>query len=206
MLFMLFANDLSLHVPDGVTTVQFADDTQLLVTGKKHNLPAMISLMEETLESVFQWSCNNDMKINAAKTQMIVFGTPAMLKSLPAVTLRFNGSDVTESAIVKNLGLHMDRNLNFKAHIDELTSRCTGILIALSHVGMCCCIRHHQNHSAGPRIISGALLFERVWLLWCYPNSPCTEDRELLRAGGQRPQAQRPRVRRNRAARLDARD
>ena len=35
VLYTLFANDLSLHVPDGVTIAQFADDTQILVTGKK---------------------------------------------------------------------------------------------------------------------------------------------------------------------------
>ena len=32
VLFMLFANDLCLCVPDDFTVVQFADDTQLMVT------------------------------------------------------------------------------------------------------------------------------------------------------------------------------
>ena len=35
VLFMLYSNELSLYVPDCVTVVQFADDTQLLISGKK---------------------------------------------------------------------------------------------------------------------------------------------------------------------------
>ena len=34
VLFMLYANELSLYVPDSVTVVQFADDTQLLISGR----------------------------------------------------------------------------------------------------------------------------------------------------------------------------
>ena len=51
---MLFANDLSLNMPDGVTIVQFADDTQILVTGKKRELANIISLMETALDTAYQ--------------------------------------------------------------------------------------------------------------------------------------------------------
>ena len=46
ILYMLFANDLSLHVPDDVTVVQYADDTQLMVTGKKRDLQLLVSRIE----------------------------------------------------------------------------------------------------------------------------------------------------------------
>ena len=35
----------SLFVPDGVRVVQFADDTKLLVRGKKSDLPRIIALV-----------------------------------------------------------------------------------------------------------------------------------------------------------------
>ena len=38
LLFSVFANDLSLYA-DGATVVQYADDTQVMVTGKKSGLP-----------------------------------------------------------------------------------------------------------------------------------------------------------------------
>lgn len=67
------------------------------------------------------------------KTQMIVIGTPAMLRDLPPVTLNFCGAVITDSRVVKNLGVNVDRHLNFEAHVDAVTRKCTGILIALAH-------------------------------------------------------------------------
>ena len=133
ILYMLFANDLNLHMPDGVTIVQFADDTQILVTGKKRELANIISLMETALDTAYRWFCHNGMKVNATKTQMLVLGTPAMLRNLPPVTVSFCGSVVVDAGTVKNLGLYLDRHLNYQAHISAITSKCTGILIGLSH-------------------------------------------------------------------------
>ena len=52
VLYTVFINDLSLFVPDGIRVVQFADDTQLLVSGKKSDLPLSIALLEEALVCV----------------------------------------------------------------------------------------------------------------------------------------------------------
>ena len=46
---MLFANDLSLCVPENVSVVQYADDTQLMVTGKKCDVQQLICRMEDAL-------------------------------------------------------------------------------------------------------------------------------------------------------------
>ena len=64
---------------------------------------------------------------------MIVLGTPSMIRDLPPVSLKFNGNTVTESREVKNLGLTIDRSLTYQAHINTMTRKCTGLLIALSH-------------------------------------------------------------------------
>ena len=54
VLFMLFANDLCLCVPDGVKIVQFADDTQLVVTGRKCDVQRLIARTEDALACVYQ--------------------------------------------------------------------------------------------------------------------------------------------------------
>ena len=54
-------------------------------------------------------------------------------RDAPEVTLTFNGSQLLESETVKSLGLVIDRHLNFKAHVDSVVSKCTGVLIALTH-------------------------------------------------------------------------
>ena len=133
VLYMLYANELSLYVPDRVTVVQFADDTQLLVSGKKSDAPMLVSTMENALSSIYQWFCANGMKVNAAKTQMVVFGTPAMLRNMPPVVIRFCDSAIPDSHVVRNLGITMDRHLNYQSHIDSITKKCIGTLIALNH-------------------------------------------------------------------------
>ena len=50
LLFTIFANDLSLHAPDAHVT-QYADDTQVLISDVKRNLPNLILRMESTLIS-----------------------------------------------------------------------------------------------------------------------------------------------------------
>ena len=132
LLYSIFANDMCLHVPQ-VTTVQFADDTQLLVTGKKTDLNLLISAVEQALNTLYAWFCAHSMKVNAAKSQLIVFGTRQMLKGMPPVRVKFAGSTITESDTVSNLGIVMDKHLTYHDHVNRLVSRCTGTLIALTH-------------------------------------------------------------------------
>ena len=51
LLFTIFANDLSLHAPDAHVT-QYADDTQILISDVKRNLPSLILRMESNLTSL----------------------------------------------------------------------------------------------------------------------------------------------------------
>ena len=132
LLFSIFANDLCLYMSD-VTIVQFADDTQLLISGRKDDLAYLISRMEEALSDLFTWFCTNDMKVNASKSQMIVLGTRQMLRGLQPISIRFAGTTVCESATVRNLGLVMDKHLSYHEHVNHVVSKCTGSLLALSH-------------------------------------------------------------------------
>ena len=132
ILYMLFANDLSLYVPENVTIVQYADDTQLMVTGRKTDIKHLVARMEKALDSVHQWFCHNKMKLNAKKTQMLVLGTQAMLRGLPPVQLKFCENVIPDSKVIKNLGVLLDSHLTFEAHIDHMSRKCTGILMALN--------------------------------------------------------------------------
>ena len=51
LLFTIFSNDLSLHAPDAHVT-QYADDTQILISDYKRNLPSLSHRMETTLHAL----------------------------------------------------------------------------------------------------------------------------------------------------------
>ena len=133
ILYMLFANDLSLRLPSDVTVVQYADDTQLLVSGPKREVQRLVSGIENALSYVYDWFCHNGMMLNATKTQMLVLGTPAMLRTLPPVVVRFCGNVIADSREDKNLGVYLDRHLSFEPHVTYISRKCTGILIGLLH-------------------------------------------------------------------------
>ena len=133
ILWSIFANDLHLHMPDTVRMVQFADDTQIWTTGKKQDLPQLISRIESALHGMFDWFCDHGMKVNADKTEFMIFGTRQMLRDFPGdVKVNFIGSKITCSNQARNLGVIFDRNLTFQPHVDHLVPKCTGILIALN--------------------------------------------------------------------------
>ena len=52
---------------------------------------------------------------------------------MPPISLSVDGSVIHESNRFKNLGLVIDRSLNYELHIDQLVGRCTCLFIGLSH-------------------------------------------------------------------------
>ena len=68
LLFQIFANDLPLSAP-GAHVVQYADDIQILLSGKKDSLPQLIATMEQVIESLDTWFHSHGLKVNTGKKQ-----------------------------------------------------------------------------------------------------------------------------------------
>ena len=173
ILYALFANDLSLCFGEGVTTVCYADDTSIMVSGKKRDIHLVIARIEAVLTSAYQWFCHNGMKINTQKTQMVVIGTQAMLRDLPPVSINFLGSIITESRQVKSLGVTIDRHLTFEPHIDAMTKKCFGILIGLNHA------KHVIPHSALKIIVESLTLSIVRYCISVYGSCGVTQLRRV---------------------------
>ena len=71
LLYSIYANDMPLYA-DAANIVQYADDTQVLVSGRPGDIGAIIGSMERNLSQLSNWFGKNGMKINAQKTQFIV--------------------------------------------------------------------------------------------------------------------------------------
>ena len=134
LLYTIFSNDVSLHVEHDVHVTQYADDTQIVVTGRKEHLSAVVSKMERAVSTLHQWFGQHALKLNTDKTQLVVLGTQQMLRHLPPVSIRVGDSVVGESGTARNLGVTFDRSLTFSDHITGMKTRCSGLLVALSHI------------------------------------------------------------------------
>ena len=98
LLFQIFVNDMALFAPDA-HLVQYADDTQILISGKKDSLPMLIATMEQTLNSLDVWFHSHGLKVNTGKTEFLVCGSRPNCRDLAPVTVRFREDIVRESKI-----------------------------------------------------------------------------------------------------------
>ena len=129
----MYANDLPLYADDSTGIIAYADDVQLYVTGPPRDFNRVVRSLETNLAVMANWYSKNGLKINAAKTQLIVLGTREMTRRIPPVSISFCGSTVTSSDSVKNLGVWFDRDMSFATHTDDVVRRCTYGLCGLSH-------------------------------------------------------------------------
>ena len=163
LLFSVFANDLSLHAADA-KVLQYADDTQVIVSGKKSELPALISNMENSLASLDKWFCANALKVNANKTQLIALGTRQNLRNLPNFTVTFRDTNLAPCNEIKNLGVTFDKNMTWDSHVGVVSRHCTGTLIGLSQV------RHVVPRGVITSLVTALVLSQVRYCLSVYGN------------------------------------
>ena len=144
--------------------VQYADDTQVLVSGKKDSLPQLIATMEQALSSLGAWFHSHGLKVNTGKTELIVCGSRQNCRGMRPTSIRFREDIVRESPTVRNLGVLFDKNLSWDSHVSALVKKCNGILIGLSHV------RHQIPSSLLPTIVDALVLSHVRYCLAVFGN------------------------------------
>ena len=118
LLFLIYINDMNTAVENSIIH-HFADDTNLLCSGKK--LKKLRKTMNKELSSLFEWLCANRLSLNVDKTEFIVFRPHKYLKE--KFTLKLHQSIIKESNKIKYLGVYLDKNLSWNFHITELCKK-----------------------------------------------------------------------------------
>ena len=130
ILFLLYINDMC-NVCGNLKCIQFADDTTLFSAG--NSLIDLCADINATLVEIDKWLLANRLSLNINKTKYIIFTqNPRMF---PEVILTIRGHQLEQVKSIKFLGIHIDENLKFKYHIDNICkklSRSLGILYRMS--------------------------------------------------------------------------
>ena len=63
----------------------------------------MTTHLELTLARLESWYRANDLKLNATKTQYVVFGTRQMQRHLPNIALSLGNAVIAPTGLLKNL-------------------------------------------------------------------------------------------------------
>lgn len=130
-LFLIYIDDLCRIVLKNTQIITFADDTVLLFYGNSWS--DTNKLAQDGFNEVTEWLSTNLLTLNLSKTKFIPFSIRN--SSLPAedsISIQAHSCQqrnnckcprITEAQSIRYLGIQIDRNLNFKEHIDSLTGR-----------------------------------------------------------------------------------
>lgn len=104
--------DIALH---SVTLYKFADDTKML--SQVNTLEDSV-VFQANIKAIESWSLKYDMPFNYTKCSVMHFGG-----SNPSFPYYMNGAAVRCSDCEKDLGVYVDKKLNFVQHIDYITAK-----------------------------------------------------------------------------------
>lgn len=124
LLFSLFINLLSSNL---ISNYHFyADDLQLYYSTSTDNLSHAINVLNDDLISLYNWSESYGIKVNPNKCQAIIVGSSRQLTKfdiLKLPSLFYNNAAIPFSPSVKDLGVIIDSNLSWTAHIQEVSRK-----------------------------------------------------------------------------------
>ena len=107
-------------IPTEIDLHGYADDHALKnkfnPTKKDEELRA-ISNLENCAVNIMKWMASNRLKMNASKTEFILFGSRQQLEKCMTNQIEVDGEYVTQTDHIKYLGAYLDNNLNLKLHI-----------------------------------------------------------------------------------------
>ena len=132
VLFNLFVNDLPTVASDICTIIQYADDTQVMVSGPPRELSVMTTRLQVALRRLAAWFSRNRLALNVSKSQVIMFGSKVNLRRIDLKSIDIFGAPIPISSSILSLGVTMDSCLVWHKHIDTVTRKCIGMLVRLS--------------------------------------------------------------------------
>ncbi len=102
-------------------------------TAVTSQINTLVTRTKNTLQQLRSYFLENDLKLNADKTQCIFVGTRQLLAHIPHNTvIRCAGSNIQPSLTAKNLGLHFDSYLTFDKHINETIKKAMTTLMFIN--------------------------------------------------------------------------
>ena len=117
LIYLVFTNDLAKNITN-CNTIMFADDTTLYKT--HNNLRFLKWSLEHEFSILLDWFRANKLTLNVDKTACILFQKSGSVKQLE---LNLNGTIIPSVTTAKFLGMWLDRDLNWSAHMSKLYTK-----------------------------------------------------------------------------------
>ena len=118
LIFLIFVNDMHLHLQDS-EGIQFADDTTLVFVHR--NLTYLQFCIQQELLRLQDWFNANKLTLNLGKSSYLLFHNKP--HKIPLVSVELNGTNIPRVSSAKLLGTWIDDHLNWEIHANKLLSK-----------------------------------------------------------------------------------
>ena len=111
----------------------YADDTSITFTG--NDADEMNNCINLDLERIRVWLAANKLTLNMTKTEFLLIGSKQRLLNFTAKpTASINQFPIKHVSRVKSLGVHIDENLTWECHVNELSKRIASGISAIKRI------------------------------------------------------------------------
>lgn len=121
LLFVIYTTDMNSSVTD-CDIQRYADDTQLRLSFHKSSAVEANEKMTQCLTSVYNYSCNNGLKLNPSKSTVIFFG-PNSDWAADNINVTMVGSVLPAVRECRNLGVLFDSTLRFRGQVAKVVQK-----------------------------------------------------------------------------------
>lgn len=130
VLYLLYTNDFPCYFND-TKIVMYADDIQFIHSRQPSNLSDLKQDVEDDLSKALVWFVANSLKLNPDKTEILLVKT-RQRRLANNFTVTLNGATLAPSSKAKILGIVVDAQLSWEAHVSLVVRRCYATLRGLS--------------------------------------------------------------------------
>ena len=139
LLFVLFINDLPLHVSSANTDL-YADDTTLTCSVNWMDMDRLQISLNAAVSETVHWATANKLPLNEKKTKVLTICDKRLSNRIPNdIIVSVNESQLENVQCAKLLGLEIHKELAFQSHVDKLCKKLS------QRIGILKKIRHSAN-------------------------------------------------------------
>ena len=143
ILFLIYINDIINST--SLNLLSFADDTTVCKSGP--HIDTLINNINQELKHLCDYLCANKLALNVKKTNFCIFSPPNN-KYQVNNCIKINNENVShigkdnKDESVKFLGIHIDKHLTWKKHINIISSKISRAIFAINR------LKHFLPHNA----------------------------------------------------------
>ena len=115
----------------GLSSVSYADDTQIYVVIKPSNRDSAISQVETCIKDIHIWMAANKLMLNDAKTELLHVSS-RFSKNVPDIHINIGDTSISPSKTVRDLDVILDNNLTMTSHVNNV---CRSASYAIYRIG-----------------------------------------------------------------------